>query len=71
MKTSGFNFVDLDKENKELGSIFNEGDINIMQEKPKKKKIKWKFDHLFPAPKNNQNMGMGNIYDGEPFENII
>ncbi len=71
LKTSGFNLVDLEKANKDIDSMFNIEDTMQIQQKPKKKKIKWNFDNLFPAPKNNKDMNMGNISDGNPFEGVI
>lgn len=39
---------------------------------PKKKKIKFNFDNLFPRPKGTEkDMGMGNICDGEPFKGVL
>jgi hypothetical protein len=73
IKTSGFNLIDLEKPNKDVESMFNiEGNMNIMQEKPRKKKVKFNFDHLFPRPKGTEkDMGMGNISDGKAFEGVI
>ncbi len=49
LKTSGFNFADLDKDN----SIFNleEKDIKKELNISKKRRREIKFDKLFPAPK--------------------
>jgi len=72
MKTSGFNFQDLEEENKKIDSFLDiNGDSNMKEDKPKKKKVKFNFDNLFPAPKNNKSMGMDNVYDGEPFEGLL
>lgn len=71
MKTRGFNLIDLGKDDSDF--LLNiKSEQNMQQyEKPKKKKIKFNFDHLFPAPKNNKNMGMDNICNGEPFEGLF
>lgn len=60
MKTSAFNIPDLGKENGDISSNFDMGrEQNMEQElKLKKEKKKINFDKLFPAPKNNKNMGM-------------
>ncbi len=73
LKTSGFNLVDLEKPNKDIDSMFNiEENMNIMQEKPKKKKIKFNFDNLFPAPKNNKSMGLDDFGNqSNAFEGVI
>lgn len=72
LKTGGFNFIDLEKENSEIGSIFAiEGEKNMDRELRIKKKKKFNFDHLFPVPKNNENMGMDDFGSGKPFEGIF
>ncbi len=72
LKTGGFNFIDLEKENSETNSVFGMGEEkNMEQELKLKKKKKWNFGKLFPAPRNNENMGMDNLYNGEPFEGIL
>lgn len=59
LKTGGFNFVDLEKDNNDLVSMFDMGEKNMEQELRIKKKKKINFDHLFPAPKNNKKYGDG------------
>jgi hypothetical protein len=74
MKTSGFNFQDLEEENKKVDEFLDMGDsIDMKMYQPKKKKVKFNFDHLFPAPKNNEAMGMSNIAPRgkKPFEGVI
>jgi len=73
MKTSGYNFQDIEKQNKDIDSIFNiEGEKDMRDELQfGKKKKKFNFDRLFPAPKDNENMGMDDLYDGEPFKGLI
>ncbi len=72
LKTSGFNLIDLEKPNKDIDSMFNIEDTMQMQEKPKKKKIKFNFDHLFPAPKNNKSMGLDDFGNqSKAFEGVI
>lgn len=73
MKTSGFNFQDLAEDNKNMGEIIDMGENKyMMDDKPRKKKVKFNFDNLFPKPKDaKKDMGMGNICEGEPFEGIL
>ena len=72
MKTSGYNFQDILEENKKMDSIFSiEGDSNMNKELRIKKKKKFNFDHLFPTPKNNENMGMDDFGTGKPFEGLL
>jgi hypothetical protein len=71
MKTSGFNFIDLEKENSDMFDIDSIGENLDMNQKPRKKKRKPNFDFLFPSPKNNDNMGMDSINDGKAFEGVI
>ncbi len=72
LKTSGFNLVDLEKPKKDIDSMFNIEDTMQMQEKPKKKKIKFNVDNLFPAPKNNKSMGLDDFGNqSNAFEGVI
>ncbi len=73
MKTSGFNFQDLEEDNKSIEDIIDIGENkDMMDEKPRKKKTKFNFDNLFPKPKDTKkDMNMGNIYNGEAFDGIL
>lgn len=72
LKTGGFNFIDLEKENSETNSIFGMGEEkNMEQELRIKKKKKWNFGKLFPAPKNNENMGMDDFGTREAFKDLF
>jgi len=72
MKTSGYNFQDLEEENKKIDSMLNiEGELDMIDERPKKKKIKYDFSHLFQKPKGEKNMGMDDFGDRKAFEGII
>jgi hypothetical protein len=72
LKTGGFNFQDLEKDNTDLGSMFSVGEEkNMDRELRIKKKKKFNFDKLFPAPKNNENMGMDDFGTGKPFEGLL
>jgi len=73
MKTSGFNFQDLKEDNIKMGSMLDiEGELNMKEERPKKKKTKYNFDHLFPKPKGQgSDMGMSDFVDGKAFDGIL
>jgi len=73
MKTGGFNFVDLEKDNSDVGSMFSVGEERNMEKELKmgKKKKKLNFDNILPAPKNNKNMGMDDFGIGEPFKGLF
>ncbi len=77
MKTQGFNFQNIKDDNKKIDSIFSieEGSIkeslDMREERPKKKKVKFDFSHLFQKPKGEKNMGMNDFGDGEPFEGLL
>ena len=70
MKTSGFNFIDVKKDNKTVESILN---MEKLIEKPthRRRKKKIDFSNILPKPKNNENMGMDNFGTGKPFEGLI
>ncbi len=71
-KLSGFNFQDLDIGFKDTNRNLKEENMNTIQQKPKKKKIKFNFDNLFPAPKNNKSMGLDDFGNqSNAFEGII
>ena len=71
LKTNGFNFVDLEKDNYNLD--FNIGAERNMEKELKmgKKKKKINFDNILPAPKNNENMGMDDFGTGKPFKGLF
>jgi len=71
IKTGGFNFQDLEKDNSELLSNFDIENGSNMEKKLKSKKKKINFGKLFTAPKNNENMGMDNISNSKPFEGLF
>lgn len=72
MKTSGYNFQDLEEENKKIDSIFSiKESLDMREDRPKKKKTKFNFDHLFPKPKGEKSMGMSDFGEGNAFEGLL
>jgi hypothetical protein len=73
VKTSGFNFQNLNEDNRKINLDLDMGEpIDMREDRPKKKKQKYNFEYLFPRPKGaEKDMGMGNICDGNAFEGIL
>jgi len=72
LKTNGFNFVDLEKDNSDLD--FNLGAGRDMEKELKikgKKKKKINFDNILPLPKNNENMGLDDFGNKKAFEGLF
>jgi hypothetical protein len=73
LKTFGFNFIDLDKDNLDTKSIFNKEDESRMRKELKIKKVKKiNFDKIFPSPKIDKCMGLCNLSDeNDPFKELL